>query len=332
MKRIMAILLALLLILTVPACAAEETAAPPPEEASGGFEDVADGAWYREAAAYVSEHGWMIGTSQTRFSPEDPFTRAQLATVLYRMAGEPETTAETGFTDTVPGSWYDKAVRWAKETGVVNGIGDGKFGPDDPVTQEQMAVMLWRMEDQPAAAAAGDASPYAAEAVGWIRESGILPPSPAVFTPAMTASRAMVASLLRGYDMREQETARSEILLTVAGQELTVSWADNSTVDALRDLLRQGEITLTLSDFGGFEKGGPLPETLPQNNEPMNTDAGDVILYQGRQFVIYYDQNSYSLTPLGRVTGMTKQELRDLLGTGEVTATLSLSDGGSQGS
>ena len=78
-----------------------------------------------------------------------------------------------------------------------------------------------------------------------------------------------------------------EIALTVAERVLTVEWADNSTVDALRELLKKGDITLDMSDYAGFEKGAPLPETLPQNNEPMNTDAGDIILYQGRQFVIY---------------------------------------------
>ncbi len=95
-------------------------------------------------------------------------------------------------------------------------------------------------------------------------------------------------------------------------------------MDALRELLKKGDITLDMSDYAGFEKGAPLPETLPQNNEPMNTDAGDIILYQGRQFVIYYDKNNWSLTPLGKITGMTKAELQALLGAGNVAATLSL--------
>ena len=120
------------------------------------------------------------------------------------------------------------------------------------------------------------------------------------------------------------ESGEAEISLTVAGQVLTVEWADNSTVDALRELLKKGDVTLDMSDYAGFEKGAPLPETLPQNNEPMNTDAGDIILYQGRQFVIYYDKNNWSLTPLGKIKGMTKAELQALLGAGNVTATLSL--------
>ena len=120
------------------------------------------------------------------------------------------------------------------------------------------------------------------------------------------------------------ESGEAEIALTVAGRVLTVEWADNSTVDALRELLKMGDVTLDRSDYAGFEKGAPLPETLPQNNEPMNTDAGDIILYQGRQFVVYYDKNSWPLTPLGKITGMTKAELQALLGAGNVPATLSL--------
>ena len=117
----------------------------------------------------------------------------------------------------------------------------------------------------------------------------------------------------------------SVITLTAAGTPLTVEWAENSTVDALRTLLEEGELTVTLSDYAGFEKGGPLPRALPQNNTPMDTDAGDIILYQGRQFVIYYDKNSWSLTPLGKITGLDGASLRALLGEGDVTVTLALS-------
>ena len=120
------------------------------------------------------------------------------------------------------------------------------------------------------------------------------------------------------------ESEASKIVLTVAGRILSVEWVENSTVDALRELLKKGDVILDMSDYAGFEKGAPLPEPLPQNNEPMNTDAGDIILYQGQQFVIYYDSNSWSLTPLGKINGMTKAELQTLLGAGNVTATLSL--------
>ena len=141
-----------------------------------------------------------------------------------------------------------------------------------------------------------------------------------------SASEADVRSWIDGLEI-EKTDGEADILLTVAGTTLHVEWAENSTVEALKGLLRKtGPITLDMSDYGGFEKGAPLPETLPQNNEQMHTDAGDIILYQGKQFVIYYDVNEWSLTPLGKVTGMTKAELQALLGAGNATAMLALSD------
>ena len=296
-------------------------------QAEPPYTDVPADAWYTPAVRYVRECGLMTGTGNDSFSPEDSFTRAQLATVLYRIAGEPDVTGEDNFTDTEPGAWYASAVLWAQQQGVVNGIGEGLFGTNSPVTQEQMATMLWRMEGEPEASGAADASSYAAKAVGWARENGIAPATADfTFAPKADANRAQIAALLFSYlTWKDGQTGTEDIVLTVAGESLTVAWADNSTVDALRELLRRsGTITLDMSDYAGFEKGAPLPETLPQNNEPMNADAGDIILYQGRQFVIYYDQNSYSLTPLGKITGMTKAELQALVGAGNVTATLSL--------
>lgn len=322
-KRVIAALLAALFALTVPACAAG---------GAGGFSDVPEGAWCAPAVTAVREAGLMRGVAADRFDPDGTFTRAQLAAVLHRMAGEPETAGVDSFTDTAPGAWYAAAVLWAEQSGVVNGVGGGRFAPNDPVTQEQLAVMLWRMAGEPAAANDGDASAYAASAVGWVKARGIAPQTEGyTFTPRQNAARAQVAALLHGYLTRDTEeevkpVLRQEIVLTVAGRTLAVDWAENSTVDALRELLRGGSITLDMSDYGGFEKGAPLPETLPQNNEPMDTTAGDIILYQGRQFVIYYGTNSWSLTPLGRVTDPAGDALRELLGAGNVTATLSLTD------
>ncbi len=114
--------------------------------------------------------------------------------------------------------------------------------------------------------------------------------------------------------------------LQIGDRVLTVQMAENSTVQALFDLLADGPITLEMTDYAGMEKGASLPETLPENNEPMNTVPGDVILFQGRTFVIYYSTNSWSLTPLGKVQGVTEEELRELLGDGDVSVTLSLTD------
>ena len=116
-------------------------------------------------------------------------------------------------------------------------------------------------------------------------------------------------------------TQKTKLMLAIGGTVLSATLAENSTVDALIDLLKE-PLTLDMEDYAGFEKGAPLPEPLPQNNEPMDTDAGDVILYQGRQFVIYYDQNSWSLTPRAHIDGISKEDLQDLLGDGNVTVTI----------
>jgi len=79
-----------------------------------------------------------------------------------------------------------------------------------------------------------------------------------------------------------------------------------------------------MSDYASMEKGADLGVTLPQNNEPMNTQVGDIILYQGRTFVIYYDTNSWSLTPIGKIDNVDEESLRAALGTGDVTVTLSI--------
>ena len=161
------------------------------------FSDVPEDAWYAAAVQYVSECGLMVGTSDDKFSPDATFTRAQLATVLYRAAQEPSVTGEDSFTDTEPGAWYSDAVLWAEQNDIVGGIGDGLFGTSDPVTQEQLATMLWRMENEPEATDASDASSYAAKEVGWAHMAGIAPATvDYTFAPNADTTRAQVAVLL----------------------------------------------------------------------------------------------------------------------------------------
>lgn len=115
-----------------------------------------------------------------------------------------------------------------------------------------------------------------------------------------------------------------EIFIQVDDHQLTATLVDNSTTEALLHLLADGPITIDMRDYGSMEKVGALPESLPRNDEPLNTEAGDLILYQGNAFVIYYDTNAWSLTRIGRINDITQQELKDILGNGDVTVTLSL--------
>ncbi len=112
--------------------------------------------------------------------------------------------------------------------------------------------------------------------------------------------------------------------ITVNHHTLTVQMADNSSAKALLALLKNGDITVNAQDYGSFEKVGPLGAELPTNDEQITTQPGDLILYQGNQITLYYDTNSWSFTRLGKVQGVTADELRAILGDGDVTMVLSL--------
>lgn len=121
-----------------------------------------------------------------------------------------------------------------------------------------------------------------------------------------------------------QEETEMKMKLEIAGETFTATLENNSSVEALGELLAQGPLTLEMEDYAGMEKGADLGTTLPQNNRQMNTQPGDIILYQGRTLVIYYDTNSWSLTPIGKIDGVSAEELRQALGSGDVTVTISV--------
>jgi len=111
--------------------------------ASSSYIDVPDGAWYAEAVEYCREHGLMTGTGNGAFSPDDKLTRGMLVTILYHLAGSPAAAA-ADFPDVEDGKWYAQAVAWARDEKLVTGYTNGNFGPNDPVTHEQAALILRR--------------------------------------------------------------------------------------------------------------------------------------------------------------------------------------------
>lgn len=112
------------------------------------------------------------------------------------------------------------------------------------------------------------------------------------------------------------------MIVTVNGHDLHLVLADNASARALADLVADGGLQLTMEDYGGFEKVGPLPRRLPSNDEQITTRPGDVILYQGDKLAIYYDTNTWSFTRLGSIVGLGEDDLREVLGEGIVTVTL----------
>ncbi len=112
------------------------------------FTDVKTSDASYEAVKYVYEKGWMLGTSDTTFSPEGQLTRAMLATVLYRAAGSPTVAGAPEFEDTNAEQWYSNAIAWASQTQVLRGYGNGKFGPEDPVSQEMLHMVMGRLKGE----------------------------------------------------------------------------------------------------------------------------------------------------------------------------------------
>ncbi len=118
----------------------------------------------------------------------------------------------------------------------------------------------------------------------------------------------------------------SLLYIKIGDVTLTATLTDNSSAAALVDLLRQGDMTIDMHDFSNFEKVGELPVTLPTNDEDISTEAGDLILYLGHRFVIYYDHNSWDFTRLGKINDVTQAELKTILGEGDVTVVLSVEE------
>ncbi|RAZ22586.1 cyclophilin-like fold protein [Campylobacter hyointestinalis] len=115
-----------------------------------------------------------------------------------------------------------------------------------------------------------------------------------------------------------------QIFVSINEQKLKAILAENSSAKALYKELEKGDIIINASDYGGFEKNGKLPSPLPRNDEQITMQACDIILYSGQTFVLAYDINSWSLTRLGKIEGISKDELKKLLGAGSVEIRLSL--------
>lgn len=112
--------------------------------------------------------------------------------------------------------------------------------------------------------------------------------------------------------------------IKIGDRVLSATLVDNSSVKALIEALSQGPITVNMRDYANMEKVGSLGRDFPKNDESITAEAGDIILYQGSALVIYYDSNSWSFTRLGKIENITQKELKEILGDGNVTVTLSL--------
>ena len=174
---------------------------------NGTFRDVSEDSWCYDAVEYAYEKNLMTGVSADTFAPNGTCTRAQLVTILYRLAGSPSADSAS-FSDVTAGTWYTDAVAWANANGIVTGYADGSFAPNEAVTREQLAAILYRyarsaQRDTSAAASlsgftdSGAVSGYAGTAMAWANAEGLITGADGnTLLPKASATRAQVATIL----------------------------------------------------------------------------------------------------------------------------------------
>lgn len=172
------------------------------------YTDVNTAAWYHEGVDFAIENKLMVGTGADTFAPDATTTRAMVVTILYRLEGEPAVTKDIKFGDVPAGTWYTDAVNWAAANGIVNGYGDGKFGPDDTITREQMAAILYRYASYKGYSVsdlanltgytdAASVSEWASTAMRWAVAEGLIEGTgAATLSPSGDSTRAQVATIL----------------------------------------------------------------------------------------------------------------------------------------
>lgn len=189
----------------MPASDVSLTATASPIPYIGSFRDAREDAWYAEAVKYVSDNGLMSGDGNGFFTPNSNLSRAMLAQILYNREGRPEVAPGSMFAD-IADEWFAPAVNWAASNGIVTGFDEGMFFPNNNITREQLAVMLWRYDGSPESeteltfADANDIGNYARPAMSWAVERGIMNGhGDGNIDPKGLATRAQVAQMLKNY-------------------------------------------------------------------------------------------------------------------------------------
>lgn len=185
------------------------------------FSDVNESDWFYDGVEFVTQQGLMAGTGAAAFEPDAPTSRAMAATILWHMAGSPVVNYLMPFDDVDPGAWYGEAVRWAASERIMGGYDNGTFGPNDPITREQLVVMLWNYaQKQGVDVSVGEntnilsyldvdqLSEYAIPAMQWACGAGVVKGTGdgSTLTPQGQATRGQAAVML----MRLNEEAKKE--------------------------------------------------------------------------------------------------------------------------
>ena len=273
MKKITALIAALLVVFTAfPFYAADNAGV-------AGFKDVTENKWYAEAVAYVAENGLMTGTSETAFGPSVTLTRAMTVQILAQIAGADLTTyTKTDFVDVPEGKWYTSSVAWASENGIAEGISDDTFGYKNPVTREQLALMIYKFaakyeiinkfstptENADGFADADKIHGWAKEGVDWAVKYGMISGmGDNMLDPRGTATRAQAAQIFYNLDYLKDnsllppDTSDADaVTVGEAGKTRFVCWGDSHT-QGYDDDLREA---LTGQIVRSYASGGDLCE------------------------------------------------------------------------
>lgn len=238
------------------------------------FDDVAETAWYHEAVAYVYEIGLTSGTGIKTFSPDVTTTRGMIVTILHRLEGTPSANS-TVFSDVASGKWYSEAVNWASSKDIVNGYGNGKFGPEDTITREQMAAILYRYArykgyDVSASTSlskytdASQISSYAVESMVWANAAELITGTTnTTLSPKGSATRAQVAVIL----MRFCNNIRQQIDWTELNENYSPS-EDSIIYDGGEHIYYLNNILLVVFDTNATDQ---------QIESAVNSVSGDIV-------------------------------------------------------
>ena len=264
-KRFVSLVLVVCLVLTIA----------PMALAAMSFTDVTTADWFYDAVAYVNDKGMMSGDG-TSFDPNGTTTRGMIVTVLHRLDGTPAATG-TEFADVEAGAWYADAVAWASANSIVNGKGNGLFAPNDPVSREQLASILFRYAQYKGYDVsvgestnllsyddALDVSDYAFSALQWACGAGLINGIGTALVPQGNATRCQVAAILMRFcqnvagevEEEEEEDKKEEEKPQEKPQEKPED--DELTDDDLEDLLP-----------GGPSVGGSGSSTDPEEHNPI---------------------------------------------------------------
>ena len=351
---------------------------------SADFSDMTEGAYYEKAVAWAAENAIITGYGKGLFGPSDPATREQIATILWRYAGNPEVEEVEPFADAANVSRYAvDAVNWAKSNEIIYGVGNNRFNPTDNATRAQVAVILYRFlshEEEPAPPPSGEGTPiilnmngtdihaklydnaaanafldllpytvtvsratddlcgsvseqlvhdpaedqdtWAIGEIGWFdgwftilcdNEEGMPKRTRTIIgkvdekdIPVMqsfTGSVKITITLDESFSDPaggDEEDAKLEVV--IGNAVYTATMADT---EAAREFSRMLPMTITLNDYGGFEKVGSLGVSLTTDNSQITTTAGDIVLYNGNSIVMFYGSNTWSYTRLAKVDDLS---------------------------